>query len=290
ILSTLHVPKPQRSGQLGLLWDHSDGYPWHSSTRDHHLAQVRQFTGWHFPTAQDKVDLEQWLRQRAAYEAHSAEALLDSACQRLRQLRVELPAEGELQRVINRALSGFFQDIHHHIAEAIPAEIRTRIDNLLVVPDSVVVSAFENLKADAGKPGVDHLQVEIDKLRAIRAVGLRAESLAGVPHKVLRERKAFVMRARSGKDSRAIFWLRKSNILLAVERSRQFEKETMTHTFKIELPDDEYWMLRSTVKSAEDGKELLHQIVSKEIRSLGLPLSQRLRVIEIHPLHQYRLV
>ena len=46
-----HVPEgfgqiPQEvrafiAGQLGLLWDQSDGYPWHSSTRDHHLAQVR---------------------------------------------------------------------------------------------------------------------------------------------------------------------------------------------------------------------------------------------------------
>ena len=182
------IPQAVRAfiaGQLGLLWDQSDGYPWHSSTRDHHLAQVRQFTGWRFPTAQDKVDLEQWLRQRAAYEAHSAEALLDRACERLRHLRVELPAEGELQRVINRALSGFFQDVHRRIAAAIPAEIRTRIDQLLVVPDSEVVSAFEDLKADSGKPGVDQLQVEIDKLRAIRAVGLGAESLAGVPHKVL---------------------------------------------------------------------------------------------------------
>ena len=69
------------AGQLGLLWDHSDGYPWSSSTRDHHLAQVRQFTGWRSPTAQDKLDLEQWLRQRAAHEAHSAEALLDRACE-----------------------------------------------------------------------------------------------------------------------------------------------------------------------------------------------------------------
>ena len=45
------IPQAVRAfmaGQLGLLWDQSDGYPWHSSTRDHHLAQVRQFTGWRF--------------------------------------------------------------------------------------------------------------------------------------------------------------------------------------------------------------------------------------------------
>jgi Domain of unknown function (DUF4158) len=173
------------AGQLGLLWDRSDDYPWYSSTRDYHLAQVRQFTGWRFPTAQDKVELEQWLRQRAAYEAHSADALMDSVCERLRQLRVELPAERELHRVVNSALSGFFQDIYRQITDSIPAEVRTRIDNLLMVPDSDVVSTFENIKADSGKPGVDHLQVEIEKLRAIRSVGLDSAAFIAVPLKVL---------------------------------------------------------------------------------------------------------
>jgi hypothetical protein len=42
------------AGQIGLLWDCSESYPWHSSTFDHHLAQVRESTGWRFATAADK--------------------------------------------------------------------------------------------------------------------------------------------------------------------------------------------------------------------------------------------
>lgn len=98
---------------------HSDGYPWYTSTRDYHVAQVRRFTGWRFLTAQDKVELEQWLREGAAYESQSAEMLLDAACGRLRRLRVELPAEGELQRLVNSALSGFFQDMQQHITRVL---------------------------------------------------------------------------------------------------------------------------------------------------------------------------
>lgn len=48
------IPEEVRSfvaGQLGLLWDYSDAYSWHGSTHDYHLAQIRQHTGWHFPTA-----------------------------------------------------------------------------------------------------------------------------------------------------------------------------------------------------------------------------------------------
>jgi hypothetical protein len=173
------------AGQLGLLWDHSAQYPEHSRTWDQHVFLIRQHTGWRFPTAQDKAQLEQWLRRGAAFEAYSAGDLLACACQRLRHLQVELPVEGELQRLVNAALNGFFQDIHQHIVEAMPPEPCRRMDQLLVVPDADVVSGFEHLKADPGKPGVDNLQAEIEKLRSIRAVGLKAESFVGVPWKVL---------------------------------------------------------------------------------------------------------
>ena len=41
-----------------------------------------------FPTAQDKEELENWLRNHGAREAHTADALFDSACERLQSLRV----------------------------------------------------------------------------------------------------------------------------------------------------------------------------------------------------------
>jgi TnpA family transposase len=111
---------------------------------------------------------------------------------------VELPAEGELQRIVNAALSGFFQDIHRRIAAAIPPDVRVRMDDLLLVPESGVVSGFEKLKADPGKPGVDNLRGEIGKLQAIRAVGLQAEPFAEVPWKVL---QMFKRRATNEKAS-----------------------------------------------------------------------------------------
>ena len=54
------------AGQLGLLWDSSETYSLHGSTLDYHLAQIRQHSGWRFPTAQDKEELENWLRDQGA--------------------------------------------------------------------------------------------------------------------------------------------------------------------------------------------------------------------------------
>jgi hypothetical protein len=143
------IPEEVRSfvaGQLGLLWDSSEAYSWQGSTYDYHLAQIRRYSGWHFPTAQDKEEPENWLRNHATKQAHTADALFDSACERLRTLRVELPAERELERVINGALNGFFQDVHQRISGALAAEVRACIDSLLVVPDLAAASAFEGLK------------------------------------------------------------------------------------------------------------------------------------------------
>jgi hypothetical protein len=59
--------------------------------------------------------------------------------------------------------------------------VRTRIDTLLVGPGSGVFSAFEQLKVDPGRPGVENPQAEIAKLRAIRSLGLAHEPFVGVP-------------------------------------------------------------------------------------------------------------
>jgi hypothetical protein len=173
------------AGQIRLLWDWSASYPWHSSTFDYHLAQVREATGWRFATAADKEALESWLRQHGAYQAHTDELLLAAACLRLRSLRIELPTESELERVVSAALNGFYQDVHRQIADGTPADARTRIDELLKVVEPATVSALEQLKADPGKPGIDNLNGEIGKLQIIRAVGLSSEAFSGLPWKVL---------------------------------------------------------------------------------------------------------
>jgi hypothetical protein len=137
--------------------------------------------------------LEQWLRQHAAYEGQTTEYLFEAACRHLRQLRVELPAEGELHRLVNAALSAFFQDVHQRTAESVVASVRQRIDQLLIVPESAPNSVFESLKSDPGKAGVDNFQAEIEKLKLIRSVDLAGEPFAKLPWNVLQVLKRRAM-------------------------------------------------------------------------------------------------
>jgi hypothetical protein len=171
--------------QLGLLWDQSDGYRGAGGTRDYHLAQIRVFTGWRFATAMDKRDLEGQLRREEAEFAITSEKLVNAACRRLRELRIELPAEPELQRLVNAALNGYFNDLYERVTAPMPEDVRSRMDGLLLVPEEEALSTFELLKADAANAGIDNMGNETTKLRLLRSVDLPVEPFASTPIKVL---------------------------------------------------------------------------------------------------------
>jgi TnpA family transposase len=171
--------------QLQLLWDSTAEYPRHSSTRDIHLALIRQPLGGRFPTGQDKHGLETWLRTHAAPEAPTEDELCECAYARLRTLRIELPAAQELQRIVRAALHGFLQDVHQRVTARLSETVQTALDQLLVVPPGASQSAFEQLKTEPSAPGIKPLQHEIAKLQTLRALGLPADAVADLPWKVL---------------------------------------------------------------------------------------------------------
>jgi Domain of unknown function (DUF4158) len=171
--------------QLQLLWDRTAEYPWHSRTRDRHLALIRSHAGFRFPTGADKQALEAWLRTQGAREAPTEEDLCECAYARLRALGIELPAEPELRRIVRTALHGFFDDPYQRVTAQLPETVRAALDALLVVGPDEAQSAFDRLKAEPSAPGVKPLQEEVAKLQTLRAIGVPAEALATAPFKVL---------------------------------------------------------------------------------------------------------
>src|SRR5262245_32875144 len=183
-----HVPAAVRffiAHQLQLLWDHTATYPWHSRSHDTHLALIRQHLDWRFPTAQDKQELARWLQTSAAPTAPTEEGLSAAAYAHLREFRIELPAERELQRLVRTALHGFFQDLYTRITAQLPPEVLVRLDALLLVESDAVQSVFDQLKAAPSTPGVKNLQHELTKLQTLRDLGVPVAAFVGIPEKVL---------------------------------------------------------------------------------------------------------
>jgi TnpA family transposase len=184
--------------QLQLLWDHTPDYPWQSTTHDRHLLLIRQYTGFRFPTGQDKQALETWLCTHGAPTAPTEDDLCACAYARCRELRIELPAERELQRLVRAALHGFLQDLYARVTAQLPQEVRAQLDHLLVVESEVSQSLFDQLKAEPAAPGVKNLQHALTKLQTLRGLGVPAAACAGVPEKVLQLLKRRAANERAG--------------------------------------------------------------------------------------------
>jgi hypothetical protein len=134
---------------------------------------IRHYTGFRFPTAQDKDALKIWLRTQCVPEAPTDAALCECTSTRLRTLHIELPTGAEMQRTVRAALHGFFQDVHQRVTARISEPVRTALDRLLVVSPGESQSAFEHLKAEPSAPGIKPLQQKTAKLQTLRASGSR---------------------------------------------------------------------------------------------------------------------
>lgn len=173
--------------QLNLLWDPSEQYPWDARTRDNHFALIREHTGFRFPKAHDKEDLENWLQREGALDTYTEEDLFERAVGRLRLLLIELPSEKEFRRIVNSALSDFFQDVHYQVTDQLSSVIREKLDKLLIVPKSEgeSFSDFDKVKDEPDRSGVKSLHKEIIKLQTLRSVGIISEHFINIPFKVI---------------------------------------------------------------------------------------------------------
>jgi hypothetical protein len=122
--------------QLQRLWNYTADYPRHHSTRNVNIALIRRHTGCHFPTGQEKQELETWLCSHGAPEAPTEEDWCECAYARLRALGIERPGESELRRMDRAALHSFFDDLYQRATARLSETVRVTLDELLVVgPD-----------------------------------------------------------------------------------------------------------------------------------------------------------
>jgi len=126
------VPREARkylASQLNLLWDHTEHYPADERTRWFHLTLIREQTGWRASTARDKEVLERWLREDGARSAHTEDDLMEVAYERLRDGKIELPAEKELRHSVNAASHGFFQDLYACVSGVVSLFLQTNANS-----------------------------------------------------------------------------------------------------------------------------------------------------------------
>ena len=188
---SLGVPEP---GAGTLLLDAAD------RTLERQRAEIRALFGFREATVADAEALGAWLRDHAVAETRDHGRLAARLEERCRALRIEPPTPDRIGRIVRGAVRAYEDRLHATIHARLPPEVRERLDALLRPPPAST-AAEENdedqppaagarallnfVRGDPGKAGVAGVTRGLERLEAIRAVGLPPDLFAGVlPHEV----------------------------------------------------------------------------------------------------------
>ena len=165
-------------------------YHWKSSLWDIHLASIRDFTGFRPGNKDAFQELVQWLIDKA--HGHPTRSkMYVAAIHRCRHLRLELPREKELQRLVNSAWQQYLSLTCQTITDRLGPTIREIMDRGLDF-DSDDKEAYSWMTANPRKIGIKTLLFEIKRLQIVNEFGIKADvHLVDVPDdvlKLLRER------------------------------------------------------------------------------------------------------
>lgn len=164
-------------------------YPWEGITIRRHRSEIRKWVGFREANVKDAQGLEAWLLEEVLPTEQRYDRLKEAALNRCRILRIEPPAPERLKRHIRAAAHAHETRFSEGIFKQLPASALKRLESLLTpLPTEngeTEWTAWQNLKADPGKAGVESVKEVSARLRMVREVGLPANLFMGVSPKLL---------------------------------------------------------------------------------------------------------
>ena len=174
-------------------------YDWTGRSITYHRTQIREFFGFRDNTVSDTEEMIVWLYNGILLQNHNFEHLARAVFQRFRDLKIVPPISERVEWLINIAIFKFEEKFFQATLAKLPAASLPKIDSLVSGIEFLDGSseeqdgsnsderdmAFQDLKTDPGKPGVESALSGASKLRAIRDLGLPDDLFDGVPLKIL---------------------------------------------------------------------------------------------------------
>lgn len=157
---------------------------------EYHRAQIRQHFGFRECGVADADKLTDWLIENVCQVERHHDLVKAALLARCRTEQVEPPASGRVDRIISAALHRAEQQLCARIVSRLDTEVIARLDALVTGVDesddgAAGRSGLGLIKSDPGNISLESMLVEIDKLNAVRAVGLPVDLFADVAPKVV---------------------------------------------------------------------------------------------------------
>jgi hypothetical protein len=161
-------------------------YDWIGRSIERHRAQIREHFGFRECTVADAGQLTAWLAERVAQAERRPALVRDELLARCRSERIEPPAPGRIDRVVRSALRAGEETLSSRVASRLGGESKECIAALAAVDDATATDddaenepsddrerpVLPKLKEAAGSVSLETMLTEIDKLLAVRAIGI----------------------------------------------------------------------------------------------------------------------
>jgi len=152
------------------------------TTKREHVGEIRRFYGYRdFGDSRERFRLARWLYARAWLAPERPSVLFDLATARLVERRILLPGVTVLARLIarvrDRAANRLWDGLSHMVEE----EQRANLERLLVVEEASGRTPLDRLRRAPTRQSAPSLVGALGRLEEVRALGVGAIDLSGVP-------------------------------------------------------------------------------------------------------------
>jgi len=152
------------------------------AVRWRHTAEIRARYGYREFTAQPgHFLLLAWLYRRAWADDVAPSVLFPAAHRRLLGEQILLPGQSVLARLVAGVRDRAARRLHTRLLAAAPAELRARLEKLLIVPGGSRRSELDRLRRPPFSPTIIGLVNALERLADVRALGAGDLDLSGLP-------------------------------------------------------------------------------------------------------------
>ena len=174
------------ASQLKGVNDELSDYDWSNRTARRHRQEIQAHLGFSSFTDSDEHALRQWLSEEVLPGVPDDPVLSEHVLHWLRRNKVRPPGAVTLTRIVASAEQEFESTLFSNVSEKLDNATRGRLDAFLQNSDNEP-AALVAIKKDPGRIGLSSVMKEIDKLDALRQLGLSQDIVHGL-HPKLRDR------------------------------------------------------------------------------------------------------
>ena len=125
-------------------------YDWQGRSISNHRVSIRKLFGFRTATRADGEDLIDWLKAEILPKEQRIEPITELVYQRWRELQIEPPTEGRVERLIRSAIAQHETNFCHQTLAQLTPEIIEQIDILLSTEE---LDHTENVESEKPHPG-----------------------------------------------------------------------------------------------------------------------------------------